>query len=609
MTKKRKEQIAALADSIQPIIELVKENEAQYEAPLAAVHPAFSLSAQNLIAYRALRNQDISVLQKGLGYLGLSRLSKSESHILASLKGNLQILKALNSKQPFKPKRLKLSFKKSRRLERANAKALLGYRSKKRRTRIMVTMPTEAAHNYEMVHNMIAKGMNCARINCAHDDAETWKKMVDNVREASTKLKRRCKIAMDLGGPKIRTGALAPGPRIKKFRPPKDVRGRVLGPCEIWLGPEEPSEKGLMHLPVDASYLEELKVGEQLFCRDARRKKRVFEIVEKGENGFMLHTFKNVVMETGIELHKDVKHSGQPIPVGPMPYIPQALILHIGDQLRLHGKAIPGEPAKYREDGSLEAPAHLSCTLPSIIQQVKAGEPIFFDDGKIKGIIREQNEEDILIEIVNARSAGGKLRSDKGINLPVSELNISGLTAKDRKDLEFVVHHADVVNFSFVNRPEDVSDLLSEFERLKAPEHLGVILKIETQSGFNQLTDILLEAMRIHPIGVMIARGDLAIETGWDKVGRIQEEILMLCHAAHIPAVWATQVLENLSKEGIPSRAEITDAVMAQRADCVMLNKGPHILRSIKLLDKILKDTAPYQEKNAPLWPKMKALS
>ena len=100
--------------------------------------------------------------------------------------------------------------------------------------------------------------------------------------------------------------------------------------------------------------------------------------------------------------------------------------------------------------------------------------------------------------------------------------------------------------------------------------------------------------------------GDLAIETGWDNIGRIQEEILSLCQAAHIPEIWATQVLENLAKLGIPSRAEITDAAMAQRADCVMLNKGPYILNAIQLLSTILKDMEPYWEKNAPMMPSMK---
>lgn len=101
------------------------------------------------------------------------------------------------------------------------------------------------------------------------------------------------------------------------------------------------------------------------------------------------------------------------------------------------------------------------------------------------------------------------------------------------------------------------------------------MLKIETRRGFEQLPRLILAAMRSYPAGVMIARGDLAVECGWERTAEVQEEILWLCEAGHMPVIWATQVLEKLAKKGLPSRAEITDAAMSQRAECVMLNKGP----------------------------------
>jgi len=104
----------------------------------------------------------------------------------------------------------------------------------------------------------------------------------------------------------------------------------------------------------------------------------------------------------------------------------------------------------------------------------------------------------------------------------------------------------------------------------------------------------------------MIARGDLAIECGWGNMARIQQEILRICEAAHLPDIWATQVLENLAKKGLPSRAEITDAALSQQAECVMLNKGDHIFEAIQLLDKIIRDTEDYQDKMAPLSPELK---
>jgi pyruvate kinase len=133
--------------------------------------------------------------------------------------------------------------------------------------------------------------------------------------------------------------------------------------------------------------------------------------------------------------------------------------------------------------------------------------------------------------------------------------------------------------------------------KIRQNQHIGVIVKIETQKGFKNLPWILLTAMQNYPIGVMIARGDLAIECGWVRMAELQEELMWFCEAAHIPVIWATQVLDRLIKTGLPSRAEITDAAMAQRAECVMLNKGPFILNGIKTLDSILRRMQQHQTK------------
>jgi pyruvate kinase len=108
---------------------------------------------------------------------------------------------------------------------------------------------------------------------------------------------------------------------------------------------------------------------------------------------------------------------------------------------------------------------------------------------------------------------------------------------------------------------------------------------------------MLLSAMRMPCCGVMIARGDLAVECGFERLAEVQEEILWICEAAHVPVIWATQVLENLARDGIPSRAEITDAAMGHRAECVMLNKGPHIVSAVRVLDGILRRMQTHQAK------------
>jgi len=241
--------------------------------------------------------------------------------------------------------------------------------------------------------------------------------------------------------------------------------------------------------------------------------------------------------------------------------------------------------------------------MPEIFDDVKPGEPILFDDGKIEGIIQEVNEAELVVKILNAKEMGSKLKAEKGINLPMSEFSFSGLTEKDREDLKFVVEHADAVNVSFVNDEEDVKLVLSEFEKLN--KQIGLILKIETRKGYKNLPLILLEAMQVKPVGVMIARGDLAVEIGWNDMALVQEEILRVCEAAHIPDIWATQVLEGMAKKGIPSRAEITDAGMSQRAECVMLNKGPQITKAIKMLDKILRNMQEIQKKKENALPRL----
>ncbi|MEL6325669.1 MAG: pyruvate kinase, partial [Cyanobacteria bacterium J06626_23] len=112
--------------------------------------------------------------------------------------------------------------------------------------------------------------------------------------------------------------------------------------------------------------------------------------------------------------------------------------------------------------------------------------------------------------------------------------------------------------------------------------------------------ELIVNAAGRQPFGVMIARGDLAVEIGYQRLAEMQEEILWICEAAHVPVIWATQVLENLVKTGTPSRAEMTDAAMSERAECVMLNKGPYITDAVKILDDVLTRMQAHQLKKTP---------
>ncbi|MBK8568129.1 MAG: hypothetical protein IPN76_33685 [Saprospiraceae bacterium] len=204
------------------------------------------------------------------------------------------------------------------------------------------------------------------------------------------------------------------------------------------------------------------------------------------------------------------------------------------------------------------------------------------------------------------RPAGDVLRAEKGINLPESDLHVAALSPDDLEDLKAVVQYADMVGLSFANRPEDVERLVQYMKQLRKDGDIpAVVLKIETKTGFDNLPALLLAAMQSASCGVMIARGDLAIECGFGRLAEVREQILWVCEAAHVPVIWATQVLEGMAKSGLPTRSEVTDAAMGQRAECIMLNKGEHIVAATKSLDEILLRMQDHQTKKRSLLRKL----
>jgi pyruvate kinase len=286
--------------------------------------------------------------------------------------------------------------------------------------------------------------------------------------------------------------------------------------------------------------------------------------------------------------------------VGELPPVDVPLLLHPGDTLILTRDPAPGRAAIRNQQGHVVRPACIPCTLPEVFADVRPGHRVWLDDGKIGGIVRHVQADAVHVEITQAQVKGDKLGSSKGINLPDAELHLPALTDQDLRDLDLVAAHADLVGLSFVHRAEEVTEL-QERLRERGGKQLGIVLKIETRQAFQQLPNLLLAAMRGPSVGVMIARGDLAVECGYERLAELQEEIMWICEAAHVPVIWATQVLENLAKKGAPSRAEVTDAAMGERAECVMLNKGAHILDAVRALDGILKRMEGHQHKKSSM--------
>ena len=570
---------------VQALIDGARAAEESHAEAIDAVRPVHRESAINLVHYVWLRGHDVRDLQGELADLGLSSLGRLEARVMPTLQALANALDrmAKDTDTGMGPHRMSAGPS----ILARNAERLLGPQPEDRASRIMVTMPSEASTDYRLVRHMIDAGTDIARINCAHDDPTEWEAMIRNLREADSRPSRkdlpRTRIAMDLAGPKLRTGPITQGPQVLKVRPTRDELGRPEVPAMIRLCrfPSESPSRTTADIPVGSvAWLRARKPGDEIRFVDSRDSDRTIVVREvHDELGWPIvlgEMERTAYFVPGLEL----KVGDDTTVVGPLPATERHHFVRVGDQIHLTRSLDPRDPLP-------GGPHRIGCTLPQVFDDVQQGDHVWFDDGKIGGHVVTIEPEKLVIEVTQSGVDGVKLRAEKGINLPDTHLEIPALTEDDLAALPFVVKHADIVNYSFVRTPQDVKDL---FERVRAlgRDDLDVVLKIENVEAFRNLPQILLEAMKWKDIGVMIARGDLAVEAGFDRLAEVQEEILWLCEAGHVPVIWATQVLESLAKTGLPSRAEVTDAAMSERAECVMLNKGPFILEAIRFLHDVL---------------------
>lgn len=599
-------------DDIRQELLLLRKNMLEQEKlylSLESIHPKHLDSARNLLQYLALRQYDIRKLQYELTNWGLSSLGRMERKVQATIDTILHMISEImkidwnpEEKPPF-------CFEEGRKKLDANATAIFGELPNGRRARIMVTMPSEAATDYKLLCDLLNHGMNVARINCAHDDPQVWSKIIQNIKHAEISTGLNCVIHMDLGGPKLRTSSIVAAPDLLKVRPTRNEYGTVIAPAILYFysidsyGEIVPKEDNVIW--VERALLEHSKGSETITFTDARSSKRSVNILGKTENSVWGSIEKTAYITLGTELK--IKKGKKKIisKVKALPPRENFLTLHADDRLLLYRKDIPGIPAVIDEFGVVKSWPSIGCILPEALTDAIVGEPIWFDDGKIGGYIEEMYPDHLIIKITHAKQGGEKLKKEKGINLPDTIINLSAITDQDIEDLQFVVDHAHTVGLSFANGPEDVKKLIREMQKT-GKELPGVILKIETARGFHQLPDMLLAAMELPKSGVMIARGDLAIECGFGRLAELQEEILWVCEAAHMPVIWATQVLESLAKTGVQTRSEVTDAAMGQRAECIMLNKGEHIVKATTALDDILRRMQDHQTKKRSTHRKLK---
>lgn len=463
--------------------------------PLARTPPSGRRSIENLLNYIVMRREDLRPLQARLAAAGLSSLGRGEPHVLANVDSVIDILRrAVEGPAASEPSDLvHRDHATGHRLLRQRARRMFGKPRRERSEYIMVTMPTEAATDFDLVDSLIESGMDVARINCAHDNEMLWAGMADNVRRAAQKRKRECRILMDLAGHKIRVGGVA-------------------------------------------AYKQ--KTGKQ-----AAKPPRI----------------------------------------------------HRNDWLVLSGDS--ELPRVYANSFEPPVAAVLTCSCPGIVDKLRESETVWIDDGKIGAVIRARSGNELLLNVHNVGPRGARIKPQKGLNFPETRMDLPTLSEKDLQDLDFVSKHAHMVGLSFAERSDDVLALQSELSARGAAE-LPIVAKIETAHAVRNLPDIIARSLahRVE-LAVMIARGDLAIELGSVRMAEIQEEVLWLCEAAHVPVIWATQVLESLAKQGTVSRPEITDAAMSVRAECVMLNKGPYIRAAVTILGDVLQRMEAHQFK------------
>ncbi|MDF1589342.1 MAG: pyruvate kinase [Gammaproteobacteria bacterium] len=580
----------------------------------------FSKSALNLAHYLALRHYDLRHLQLRLAQAGLSSLGRAESSVMSTLDSVIYLLENAISEQKHSSTAknpTEYGFSHGQQLLEQHTLTLFGPYIGNSKAHVMVTLDVEAANNYQQVRELMTKGMTCARINCAHDDATTWLKIIRNIRRAEVEMGRVCRVMMDLAGHKLRTGKVTLGLAIHHLKTQKDVSGTIIKPCYIIVTDKVTSGLNLIDgesvftLTIPSELIAKLKPKQLIHFTDVRHKKRILLVEKKlSNNEWLLSCDKGAYLAAGSEFELiDTQSTDSQIvsnryQIGDFDGAPLKIRLFKNEHILLTDASKLGKPAEYDSNNVQIRPAQIGCTLDSVIDRVKVGEMVWIDDGKLGAVAEKIDSSGILLRVTEASPKGVNIKSDKGINFPDTDLKLPSLSEKDLLDLDFVSAHADLVGFSFVETLDDINVLVSELAKRNAT-NLPIIAKIETNKAVKNLPDIILGTIGNYNLGVMIARGDLSVELGSARLAEVQEELLWLCESAHVPVIWATQVLESIAKKGTRSRPEFTDAAMAVRAECVMLNKGPFIADALEDLVNVMVRMQAHQHKK---FPRLRAL-
>ena len=432
--------------------------------------------------------------------------------------------------------------------------------------------------------------------------------MVANLEAARQRTDRPCRLFMDLAGHKVRTG------EIRRRHKPLEIdwdgsRAPVIEISDGFLR-SEPVGKGRKrnwHLAFETAVVDRLHDHQELYFVDSLGRERRMRVAATGTARFFHAALDGPAHIDQTTAFQDPRTGEQFLARG-FDTRPVKIRVFEGDRLRLSADPTPGEPARLDPAGNIIDPPCVPCAEPRVFDRLAAGDSVWIDDGKIGARVLEVDADGALLAIEHAGPQGKTIKPDKGLNFPDTPLDLPPLSAKDLADLDFVVEHADMVGFSFVESGSDMRALMMELDA-RGADDMPIVAKIETRRAVANLPGIMLAALDHRPLGIMIARGDLAVELGPEEMIEAQEALLWLTESAHVPVVWATQVLETLAKKGSISRPELTDAAMAERAECVMLNKGPYIERAVRILVDIVHRMHRYQHKKTAQLPPLACIA
>jgi pyruvate kinase len=566
---------------------MIEEEAARQSARIDAALPKHRPSATNLAHYLGLRKRDIRSLQLELAALGLSSLGRSEGHVRDTLLRLCAWLSGQGSAGtgPTDP----LDCAGAEALLRENTRALFGPEPAGRHVYIMVTAPEAADVTPEWADEVIQAGADLLRINGAHEAPREWEAIASTFKTRAAARGKAGRVIVDLPGPKLRAEIRQLEDAVLHLPRRKDRRGRTLAPTPVllvatWVGGSQ--------LPVPPDWLAELRSGDEIRLTDAGERERTLVVRGAVDGGILAECDRSLYLASRLPLvwrrDRAVMAEGC---VGPLPRQPRTLTLGVGDSLLLNASGESDDAAQ----------RVLAFPEPELLQQVRVGERVILDDGKVVAVVEAARLDGLLCRVTQTLKSPVRLRSGKGIAFPDSQLSLHQLGPLDEVALEFAVRHADGVGVSFVSTPQDVARIGERLKKAGRPD-FGMVLKLETRGAIRNLAAILFEALRYDSVGLMIARGDLAVELSFERLAEMQEEILWFGEACHLPVIWATQVLDSVTHTGLPTRAEVTDAAMAMRAECVMLNKGPHVGAAVRMLADIIRKMEAHQHKKRALY-------